>query len=160
MTDHPQNKIEQALHDQFGIKNVTLHYGLSQDELFFAAIKNDRGRVTPEGSSDEQKAYQTALGVDGPLVYYSDPSCTGRPVDDTFAVARSEVKDTVWWKKGFTEFDPEAFDRLLPRVVEYLNEKQTQKFYPLALNLCKSCNFVQLSHVVPPEIIYKYPNLA
>ena len=124
MTDHPQNKIEQAMHDQFGIKNVTLHYGLSQDELFFAAIKNDRGRVTPEGSSDEQKAYQTALGVDGPLVYYSDPSCTGRPVDDTFAVARSEVKDTVWWKKGFTKFDPEAFDRLLPRVVEYLNEKQ------------------------------------
>ena len=124
MTDHPQNKIEQALHDQFGIKNVTLHYGLSQDELFFAAIENDRGRVTPEGSSDEQKAYQTALGVDGPLVYYSDPSCTGRPVDDTFAVARSEVKDTVWWKKGFTKFDPEAFDRLLTRVVEYLNEKQ------------------------------------
>ena len=71
MTDHPQNKIEQALHDQFGIKNVTLHYGLSQDELFFAAIENDRGRVTPEGRSDEQKAYQTALGVDGPLVYYS-----------------------------------------------------------------------------------------
>ena len=124
MTDHPQNKIEQALHDQFGIKNVTLHYGLSQDELFFAAIENDRGRVTPEGRSDEQKAYQTALGVDGPLVYYSDPSCTGRPVDDTFAVARSEVNDTVWWKKGFTKFDPEAFDRLLPRVVEYLNEKQ------------------------------------
>ena len=124
MTDHPQNKIEQALQDQFGITNVTLHYGLSQDELFFAAIENDRGRVTPEGSSDEQKAYQTALGVDGPLVYYSDPSCTGRPVDDTFAVARSEVKDTVWWKKGFTKFDPEAFDRLLPRVVEYLNEKQ------------------------------------
>ena len=124
MTDHPQNKIEQALQDQFGITNVTLHYGLSQDELFFAAIENDRGRVTPEGSSHEQKAYQTALGVDGPLVYYSDPSCTGRPVDDTFAVARSEVKDTVWWKKGFTEFDPEAFDRLLPRVVEYLNEKQ------------------------------------
>ena len=124
MTDHPQNKIEQALHDQFGIKNVTLHYGLSQDELFFAAIENDRGRITPEGSSDEQKAYQTALGVDGPLVYYSDPSCTGRPVDDTFAVARSEVNDTVWWKKGFTKFDPEAFDRLLTRVVEYLNEKQ------------------------------------
>ena len=124
MTDHPQNKIEQALHDQFGIKNVTLHYGLTQDELFFAAIENDRGRVTPEGRSDEQKAYQTALGVDGPLVYYSDPSCTGRPVDDTFAVARSEVNDTVWWKKGFTKFDPEAFDRLLTRVVEYLNEKQ------------------------------------
>jgi len=42
-----------------------------------------------------------------------------------------------------------------PLCDEYLKKKQTQKFYPLALNLCKSCDFVQLSHVVPPEIIYK-----
>ena len=70
MTDHPQNKIEQALHDQFGIKNVT-YYGLSRDELFFAAIEN-QGRVTPEGALMNKKAYQTALGVDGPLVYYGD----------------------------------------------------------------------------------------
>ena len=42
-----------------------------------------------------------------------------------------------------------------PLCDEYLKEKQTQKNYPLALNLCKSCDFVQLSHVVPPEIIYK-----
>ena len=39
MTDHPQNKIEQALQDQFGITNVTLHYGLSQDELFLQRLK-------------------------------------------------------------------------------------------------------------------------
>ena len=41
MTDHPQSKIEEALSQQFGIKNVTLHYGLTQDELFYAAIEND-----------------------------------------------------------------------------------------------------------------------
>ena len=46
MTDHPQSKIEEALSQQFGIKNVTLHYGLTQDELFYAAIENDKGRVS------------------------------------------------------------------------------------------------------------------
>ena len=49
MTDHPQSKIEEALSQQFGIKNVTLHYGLTQDELFYAAIENDKGRVSRWG---------------------------------------------------------------------------------------------------------------
>ena len=124
MTDHPQSKIEEALSQQFGIKNVTLHYGLTQDELFYAAIENDKGRVSPDGDTNQQKAFPTALGIDGPLVYYSDPDCTGRPVKDTFAVARPEVEDTVWWKDGFERFDPKAFDDLLERVVSYLNNKQ------------------------------------
>jgi phosphoenolpyruvate carboxykinase (ATP) len=124
MTDHTQNKIEQAISTQFGIENVTIHYGLSQDELFNAAIDNDKGRVSLYGDSNEQKAFPTSLGLDGPLVYYSDPTCTGRPVDDTFAVARPEVEDTIWWKDGFAKFEPEAFDKLLARVVEYLNTKQ------------------------------------
>ena len=34
------------------------------------------------------------------------------PVKDTFAVARPEVEDTVWWKDGFERFDPKAFDDL------------------------------------------------
>ena len=124
MTDHPQGKIEQAISTQFGIENVTIHYGLSQDALFNAAIENDKGRVTLYGDSNEQKAFPTSLGLDGPLVYYSDPTCTGRPVDDTFAVARPEVEDTIWWKDGFAKFEPQAFDELLVRVVDYLNTKQ------------------------------------
>ncbi|HJM99881.1 MAG TPA: phosphoenolpyruvate carboxykinase (ATP) [Acidimicrobiales bacterium] len=124
MTDQPPRNIAEALKTQFGINGVSLHYGLSQDELFHAAIANDRGRVSIDGNETEQKAYSTVLGVDGPLVYYSDPSCTGRPVTDTFAVARPEVENTVWWKDGFAKFDPNAFDQLLPRVVNYLNAKQ------------------------------------
>ena len=115
--------VERQLEAQFGITTPNLRIGLSQDELFYAAIANDRGRVSLDGGTDEQKAYPTALGVDGPLVYYTDPECTGRPVNDTFAVARPEVVDTVWWKKGFAQFDPEAFDALLPRVIEHLNAK-------------------------------------
>ena len=70
---------------KFGLTNVRLHYGLSQTELFHAAIANDRGRVELEGPDDAQKAYATSLGEDGPLVYYSDPTCTGRAAMLTIA---------------------------------------------------------------------------
>ena len=107
----------------FGLNNVTLKHGLSQDELFQAAIDNDRGHVSADGDGDEQKAFATALGLDGPLVYYTDPTCTGRPTKDTFAVARPEVEDELWWKPDFQKFDPEKFDGLLPRVIDHLNER-------------------------------------
>ena len=128
MTGTPTSAVADQLHNQFGLDTVTLHYGLSQDELFHAAIANDRGRVIPDGPDDAQKAFPTSLGVDGPLVYYSDPTCTGRPVNDTFAVARPEVVDTVWWKPGFAKFDPAKFDELLPRVIAHLNERQAELY--------------------------------
>jgi phosphoenolpyruvate carboxykinase (ATP) len=109
------------LEHAFGLKGPELRFGLSQDELFHQAIANDRGRVEPDGSDDAQKAFPTSLGVAGPLVYYSDPSCTGRPVQDTFCVNRDSVTDSVWWKSGFSKFDPAKFDELLPRVIDHLN---------------------------------------
>jgi len=124
MTNNPHRDLSSELLEQFGLDTVSLQYGLSQDELFLAAIKNDRGKVDPDGDTNQQKAFQTALGIDGPLVYFTDPSCTGRPVNDTFAVARESVLDTVWWKDGFSKFSPEHFDKLLPRVVEHLNQKE------------------------------------
>ena len=124
----PTSAVAEQLKQQLGLESVTLNYGLSQDDLFNAAIANDRGRIRPDGPDDEQKAYPTALGIDGPLVYYTDPSCTGRPVSDTFAVARPEVEDTVWWKDGFSKFDPAKFDALLERVVAHLNERQASLY--------------------------------
>jgi phosphoenolpyruvate carboxykinase (ATP) len=112
----------------FGLRDISVRYGLSQSELFDEAIASDRGRIHPDGPDDEQKAYPTALGKAGPLVYYSDPSCTGRPVKDTFAVARPEVDDTVWWKDSLSKFDPGAFDALLARVVDHLNAKQAKLY--------------------------------
>ncbi len=120
----PTDALADELRRQFGLTTVTLRAELSQDELFDEAIANDRGFVTPDGPGDEQKAFATALGVDGPLVYYTDPTCTGRPTKDTFAVARDSVKDEVWWKPDFQQFDPEAFDALLPRVIQHLNDKR------------------------------------
>ena len=82
----------------------------------------------PDGSNDEQKAYPTRLGVAGPLVYYTDPTCTGRPVQDTFCVAWPEVEDKVWWKPDFQKYDPEKFQGLLRRTVEYLNNKRVRLY--------------------------------
>ncbi len=122
-TQLPPDSIASELRETLGIDGPTLRHGLSQDELFEAAVAGDRGRVRPDGPDDEQKAYATALGTDGPLVFYSDPSCTGRPVQDTFAVAWPEVEGEIWWKPDFQRFDPDAFEALLPRVVDHLNQR-------------------------------------
>src|SRR4029453_14760026 len=89
-----QHDLEQAL----GLKNVQYKANLSKEDLFQEALRNDRGRIRPNGPDDEPKAWATKLGVKGPLVYYSDPSCTGRPVQDTFGVAWPELESEVWWK--------------------------------------------------------------
>ncbi len=115
--------VEAHLKAQFGLDTVQLQVGLSQDELFAAAIEHDRGRTLPDGPDDDQKAFATALGTEGPLVYYTDPSCTGRPVQDTFAVAWPELEDELWWKPDFKKFDPHSFEALLPRVVQHLNDR-------------------------------------
>ena len=37
----------------------------------------------------------------------------------------------------------------------YVLERKPQDNYPLALNLCMNCSFVQLNSVIDPEVIYK-----
>ena len=120
--------VADQLASKFGLTNVRLHYGLSQVELFRAAIANDRGRVELDGPDDAQKAYPTALGEDGPLMYYSDPTCTGRPVQDTFAVAWPELVDEIWWKPDFKQFDPTKYEALLDRVIAHLNETNAELY--------------------------------
>jgi len=102
-----------------------LSFGLTQDKLFEAAIAHDLGRVSVDGPGNANKAFATSLGIDGPLVFFTDPECTGRPVNDTFCVDRASVSDDVWWKDGFAKFDPSAFDELLPRVVDHVNANES-----------------------------------
>jgi phosphoenolpyruvate carboxykinase (ATP) len=120
--------LQRELEAKLGLKNVTLEVDLPKEELFHQAIASDRGRVRKDGPDDEQKAFPTRLGVEGPLVYYTDPTCTGRPVQDTFGVAWEEVAGSVWWKNDFTRFDPEKFQGLLARVVQHLAERKARLF--------------------------------
>ena len=115
--------IAEQLEQQLGLSNVTFKHDLTKQELFHEAIANDRGRVRLDGPDDEQKAFPTKLGVHGPLIFYTEPTCTGRPVQDTFAVAWPEIEDKVWWKNDFKKFDPSKIDALFGRVIDHLNAK-------------------------------------
>ncbi|MEE8467381.1 MAG: phosphoenolpyruvate carboxykinase (ATP), partial [Planctomycetota bacterium] len=107
----------------FGLSSVDYHVDLSKDALFDEALAHDRGRVAPDGPDDQPKAYRTAMGKRGPLLFLTDPSCTGRPVQDTFGVAWPELEGKVWWKNDFQRFDPDHFAPLLERVGKHLNER-------------------------------------
>ena len=48
---------------------------------------------------------------------------------------------------------------LQPPSDQFLNKKQINKetiYYPLAVNICRSCGFKQLTHVVDPKILYQH----
>ena len=113
-----------ALEQKLGLKIANYKYNLSKDQLFHEAIANDRGRRRVDGADSEQKAFATKLGIEGPLVFYTDPACTGRPVNDTFAVAWPEVESKIWWKDNLQKYDPDQYTGLLKRVADYLNERQ------------------------------------
>ncbi|MBT3340341.1 MAG: phosphoenolpyruvate carboxykinase (ATP) [Planctomycetes bacterium] len=124
MPDTNSPNIQQhQLENLLGLKGLELRINLSKKELFHEAIANDRGRVRLDGADDDQKAFPTKLGDDGPLVYYTDPTCTGRPVKDTFGVAWPEFEDSVWWKPDYQKFDGPKFEALLARVVTHLNDR-------------------------------------
>ena len=115
--------LKAALERRLGLKDVGFKHNLSKARLFDEAIANDRGRVRLDGPDTDRKCFPTRLGAGGPLVFYTDPTCTGRPVDDTFAVAWPEVEGEVWWKDDLKPFDPDRYEGLLRRVVEHVNAR-------------------------------------
>jgi phosphoenolpyruvate carboxykinase (ATP) len=117
-----------ALRQLLGLDGVDYRANLSKEELFREALERDKGRIRKDGSDADAKVYATRLGMQGPLVYYTDPSCTGRPVQDTFGVAWPEIEGKVWWKKDFQKFDPDKYPGLLKRVVAHLNERRATLF--------------------------------
>jgi phosphoenolpyruvate carboxykinase (ATP) len=116
------------LQEQLGLVSVDYHPNLPKETLFQEALTYDKGRIREGGPDDEHKAYQTKLGVNGPLVFYTDPTCTGRPVKDTFAAAWPEFEGKIWWKPDFQKYDPEAYLALRERVVAHLNANNTRMY--------------------------------
>lgn len=111
-----------------GLKTVTYKYNFSKTELFHEAITHDRGRVFRGGPDNAQKAFPTVLGDQGPLVFYTDPDCTGRRTKDTFAVAWPEVENEIWFKADLGKYDPAKYQGLLQRLAQHLNDKQASLY--------------------------------
>ena len=116
-------ELKAALERKLGLKGVDFKYNLPKPRLFEEAVANDRGRIRHGGPDTDRKCFPTRLGVDGPLVFYTDPTCTGRPVADTFAVAWPEVEDRIWWKDNLKPYDPERYEGLLGRVAGHVNAR-------------------------------------
>ncbi|NKC17012.1 MAG: phosphoenolpyruvate carboxykinase (ATP) [Gammaproteobacteria bacterium] len=112
-----------ALQRKLGLSGIQFKHNLPKERLFYEALAHDRGRTRRGGPEDERKAFATKLGVNGPLVFYTDPTCTGRPVNDTFMVAWPDLEAQVWWKDNLQKYDPEQFEALLERVVAHCNQR-------------------------------------
>lgn len=93
--------------EDYGILDAQVHYQLSPEELHQITIENGQGVEASSG----------ALAV-------NTGEFTGRSPKDRFLVKDEETKDRVWWGDINIPFDPEKFDALYEKVVDYLSGKE------------------------------------
>ncbi|MBU3822104.1 phosphoenolpyruvate carboxykinase (ATP) [Flavobacteriaceae bacterium XHP0103] len=92
--------------EKYGIKNATVNYQLSPEELHDITIENGQGKEASSG----------ALAV-------NTGEFTGRSPKDRFIVKDEVTKDRVWWGDINIQFDSEKFDKLYNKVTDYLSNK-------------------------------------
>ena len=90
-----------------GIKNATIRYQLTSDELHALTIEKEQGIVSSLG----------AIAV-------NTGEFTGRSPKDRFIVKDGVTKDEVWWSDINLPFDSKKFDALYTKVTDYLSEKE------------------------------------
>ncbi|WP_452222335.1 phosphoenolpyruvate carboxykinase (ATP) [Lacinutrix salivirga] len=93
--------------DHYGIKNAKVKYQLSPEELHNITIEKGQGVEASSG----------ALAV-------NTGEFTGRSPMDRFIVKDKITGDKVWWGNINIPFEPDAFDKLYDKVVDYLSEKE------------------------------------
>ena len=91
----------------YGIKNATMRYQLSPDDLEKETVEKKQGVITKSG----------ALAV-------NTGEFTGRSPQDRFIVKDKVTEDKVWWGNINIPFEPDAFDKLYDKVTAYLSEKE------------------------------------
>ncbi|ARV07455.1 phosphoenolpyruvate carboxykinase (ATP) [Polaribacter sp. SA4-10] len=93
--------------NSLGIKNATVRYQLSSNDLHAETLKKEQGVESSLG----------ALAVD-------TGEFTGRSPKDRFIVKDAATKDQVWWSDINLPFDSDKFDALYNKVTDYLSEKE------------------------------------
>ena len=106
MVNHTQTTKTIAL-DNYGIKNAKIRYQLTSDELHDITIEKGQGVEVSSGT----------LAV-------NTGEFTGRSPQDRFIVKDEITKDKVWWGNINIPFEPNTFDKLYDKVVNYLSEKE------------------------------------
>ncbi|XCF06232.1 phosphoenolpyruvate carboxykinase (ATP) [Tamlana crocina] len=93
--------------ENYGIKNATVRYQLSPDELHKITIEKGQGVEASSG----------ALAV-------NTGEFTGRSPQDRFIVKDKITEDKIWWGNINIPFDGDAFDALYREVTDYLSNKE------------------------------------
>ena len=93
--------------NNLGIKNATVRYQLSSDELHTETIKKGQGVASSLG----------AMAV-------NTGEFTGRSPKDRFIVKDAVTKEQVWWSDINLPFDADKFDALYNKVADYLSGKE------------------------------------
>ncbi|MDG1811001.1 MAG: phosphoenolpyruvate carboxykinase (ATP) [Polaribacter sp.] len=93
--------------DSLGIKNATVHFNLTSDELHATTIEKGQGKEASSG----------ALAI-------NTGEFTGRSPMDRFIVKDEITKDEIWWGDINIPFDAGKFDKLYNKVTNYLSEKE------------------------------------
>jgi phosphoenolpyruvate carboxykinase (ATP) len=93
--------------NSLGIKNATVRYQLTSNELHQETLQKEEG-------------VESSLGA----IAVNTGEFTGRSPMDRFIVKDSITEDKVWWGKINIPFDDDKFDKLYDKVVDYLSEKE------------------------------------
>ena len=93
--------------NSLGIKNSTIHYQLSSNELHHKTLEKKQGK-------------ESSLGA----IAINTGEFTGRSPMDRFIVKDDITKDEVWWGDINIPFESDKFDKLYDKVVSYLSEKE------------------------------------
>ena len=93
--------------NSLGIKNATIRYQLTSDELHQEIVNKGQGKESDLG----------AIAV-------NTGEFTGRSPKDRFIVKDEITKDEIWWSDINIPFDSRKFDALYDKVVDYLSEKE------------------------------------
>ncbi len=93
--------------ENLGIRNATVRYQLTSDELHAETLEKEQG-------------VESSLGA----IAVNTGEFTGRSPKDRFIVKDDITKDQVWWSDINLPFDADKFDALYNKVIDYLSDKE------------------------------------
>ena len=93
--------------ENLGIKNATVHYNLTSDQLHASTIDKKQGVEASSGA-----------------IAINTGEFTGRSPKDRFIVKDEVTNDEVWWGDINIPFESDKFDKLYDKVTEYLSGKE------------------------------------
>lgn len=93
--------------ESIGIKDAKVQWNLAPEKLSQIAVEKGMAKRTDTGA-----------------IAINTGEFTGRSPKDRFIVKDDITKDKVWWGNINIPFDPEKFDKLYDKVVDYLSGKE------------------------------------